>query len=101
MRAELLRLLSGVGDLVGVSCIARGADSVFAQVVLDVGGRLEVVLPSRNYRRRPDYPYPSDPESEETPALETGGVGVRSAALGESVTGFGARRRARVRPAAA
>lgn len=45
-------------DLVGVSCIARGADSVFAVAVLDVGGRLEVVLPSRNYRERkvkPDH----------------------------------------------
>ncbi|MFI7002371.1 hypothetical protein [Nocardia sp. NPDC050175] len=38
--------------LVGVSCIARGADSVFAQAVLDAGGTLEVVLPSRNYRER-------------------------------------------------
>ncbi|MGO4616565.1 hypothetical protein AB4305_13510 [Nocardia sp. 2YAB30] len=48
----------GGSDLVGVSCIARGADSVFAQAVLDVGGRLEVVLPSRNYRERkvkPDH----------------------------------------------
>ncbi|WP_454194598.1 hypothetical protein [Nocardia sp. Marseille-Q1738] len=36
--------------LIGVSCIARGADSVFAQAVLDAGGQLEVVLPSRNYR---------------------------------------------------
>ncbi|MEV6767337.1 hypothetical protein AB0N05_01765 [Nocardia sp. NPDC051030] len=45
-------------DLVGISCIARGADSVFAQAVLDAGGRLEVVLPSRNYRERkvkPDH----------------------------------------------
>ncbi|MEV0357018.1 hypothetical protein AB0H71_13225 [Nocardia sp. NPDC050697] len=37
-------------ELVGVSCIARGADSVFARAVLDSGARLEVVLPSRNYR---------------------------------------------------
>nr|WP_040745291.1 hypothetical protein [Nocardia transvalensis] len=47
-----------ITDLVGVSCIARGADSVFAQAVLDGGGRLEVVLPSRNYRERkvkPDH----------------------------------------------
>lgn len=44
--------------LTGVSCIARGADSVFAQAVLDVGGKLEVILPSRNYRERkvkPDH----------------------------------------------
>ncbi|WP_330227942.1 hypothetical protein OHA40_17105 [Nocardia sp. NBC_00508] len=44
--------------LVGVSCIARGADSVFAQAVLDAGGQLEVVLPARNYRAakvKPDH----------------------------------------------
>ncbi|WP_174361644.1 hypothetical protein [Nocardia paucivorans] len=55
---EILVLLSEVPDLVGVSCIARGADSVFAQAVLAVGGRLEVVLPSRNYREakvKPDH----------------------------------------------
>lgn len=45
-------------DLVGVSCIARGADSVFAQAILEAGGRLEVIIPSRNYRERkvkPDH----------------------------------------------
>lgn len=61
--AELVReaiadLIAGTPDLVGVSCIARGADSVFAAAVLDAGGELEVVLPSRNYRRdkvKPDH----------------------------------------------
>src|SRR5437773_1343600 len=45
-------------ELVGVSCLARGADSIFARAVLDVGGRLAVVLPSTNYRERkvkPDH----------------------------------------------
>lgn len=37
-------------QLVGMSCIARGADSIFAQCVLDAGGRLKVVIPSLNYR---------------------------------------------------
>jgi len=36
--------------LVGVSCLARGSDSVFAEVVIELGGQLEVVLPSSNYR---------------------------------------------------
>ncbi|MFF8282385.1 hypothetical protein ACF06W_06615 [Streptomyces albus] len=36
--------------LVGVSCIAKGSDSLFAEAVLDAGGRLVVVLPSRDYR---------------------------------------------------
>lgn len=52
-------LASYAGDeLVGVSCIARGADSIFAQAVLDLGGRLEVVLPCANYREqkvKPDH----------------------------------------------
>jgi hypothetical protein len=39
-------------ELIGVSCIAAGADSIFAQVVLDLGGQLEVILPSYDYRER-------------------------------------------------
>jgi hypothetical protein len=35
------------GGLVGVSCIAAGADALFAEAVLGVGGRLVVVVPSR------------------------------------------------------
>ena len=45
-------------ELIGISCIARGADSVFAQVVLDLGGKLEVILPATNYREqkvKPDH----------------------------------------------
>ncbi|UQA97458.1 hypothetical protein [Streptomyces halobius] len=37
-------------DLVGVSCIADGPDSWFAQAVLDHGGRIEVVIPASSYR---------------------------------------------------
>jgi hypothetical protein len=36
--------------LVGVSCLAPGADSVFARILLRLGGRLEVILPSADYR---------------------------------------------------
>ncbi|MBE4767703.1 hypothetical protein [Streptomyces caniscabiei] len=47
---------NGSGDpgapLVGVSCIAKGADTLFAEAVLGLGGRLIVVVPSRDYRRR-------------------------------------------------
>lgn len=45
-------------ELTGISCVARGADSVFAQAVLDVGGELEVVLPAAGYREqkvKPDH----------------------------------------------
>lgn len=48
----------GSDDLVGISCIARGADSIFAKAVLDVGGKLEVILPAANYREqkvKPDH----------------------------------------------
>ncbi|SHE98705.1 hypothetical protein [Streptoalloteichus hindustanus] len=38
--------------LTGVSCLAPGADQVFARIVLDLGGRLEVVLPAADYRER-------------------------------------------------
>lgn len=47
LRAELARHDQ---PLVGVSCLARGADQVFAEAVLDIGGALVVVLPSRDYR---------------------------------------------------
>lgn len=50
IRAVLAALPAG--ELVGVSCLARGADQVFARVVLEVGGRLEVVLPAADYRER-------------------------------------------------
>ena len=36
--------------LVGVSCIADGADSLFARAVLDHGGQLEVIIPADAYR---------------------------------------------------
>ncbi|MGW3626503.1 hypothetical protein [Streptomyces sp. NPDC000880] len=54
---ELLKQYAD-GDLVGVSCIARGSDSLFAEAVLAVGGRLVVVIPSKDYRRnkvKPDH----------------------------------------------
>jgi argininosuccinate synthase len=51
--AELREVLSEHGEsLVGVSCLARGADQVFARVVLELGGQLDVVLPAADYRER-------------------------------------------------
>ncbi|WP_156722214.1 hypothetical protein [Streptomyces apocyni] len=46
------------GDLTGVSCIAKGSDSLFAEIVLELGGRLVAVIPSRDYRQakvKPDH----------------------------------------------
>jgi hypothetical protein len=45
-------------DLTGITCLARGADSIFAEAVLHQGGRLVVILPSSTYRAtkvKPDY----------------------------------------------
>jgi hypothetical protein len=48
LRAEVARYADG--ELVGVSAIADGADSLFAAAVLDAGGTLVVVVPARRYR---------------------------------------------------
>ncbi|MEU3529716.1 hypothetical protein AB0E62_38755 [Streptomyces sp. NPDC038707] len=48
---DLLKPYADDGDLVGISCIAEGADSLFAEAALAAGGRLTVVIPSRDYRR--------------------------------------------------
>ncbi len=53
--AEALRAALAVhsgGELVGVTCLARGADQIFARVVLELGGSVEVVLPAADYRER-------------------------------------------------
>jgi hypothetical protein len=38
-------------DLTGLSCVADGADALFAQAVLDAGGRLIVIVPAEQYRQ--------------------------------------------------
>lgn len=48
IRDELSRFPSE--DLVGISCLADGADQVFARAVVDVGGKLEVIVPASKYR---------------------------------------------------
>ena len=37
-------------DFVGLSCLADGADQIFASLVLELGGHLEVVVPAAEYR---------------------------------------------------
>lgn len=37
-------------DLIGISCLADGPDSIFAQQVLESGGRLVAVIPASKYR---------------------------------------------------
>ncbi len=50
--AELRRVLRplAVGGLAGITCLADGADTVFADVVLQLGGRLISVIPAVGYR---------------------------------------------------
>ncbi|WP_274561996.1 hypothetical protein [Streptomyces spiramyceticus] len=59
VKAALRELLQPYGgELVGVSCIAAGSDSLFAEAVVEAGGRLVVVLPSQDYRQakvKPDH----------------------------------------------
>ncbi len=52
VQAALRELLASQADLIGVSCVAAGADELFAEAVLEAGGRLVVVIPSRDYRAR-------------------------------------------------
>lgn len=51
--AEALRnevALHASEELIGVSAIADGADSLFARAVLDAGGSLVVIVPAARYR---------------------------------------------------
>ncbi|MGQ4600059.1 hypothetical protein [Nocardia sp. R6R-6] len=50
--AQLRTEVAGRADseLIGISCLADGADSLFAQAVLDLGGGLIVIVPARRYR---------------------------------------------------
>ncbi|CAI7979047.1 conserved hypothetical protein [Frankia sp. Hr75.2] len=47
---DLVQRYSGDGKLIGVSCVAEGADAIFADAVLTAGGQLVVIIPSRDYR---------------------------------------------------
>jgi hypothetical protein len=38
------------GELVGVTAIADGADTLFARAILDAGGSLVVIIPAEQYR---------------------------------------------------
>ncbi|MGW5852437.1 hypothetical protein ACWFQ8_31650 [Streptomyces sp. NPDC055254] len=54
IREALLTLLARypASELPGISCLAEGADALFADAVLAVGGQLLVVMPSSDYRAR-------------------------------------------------
>lgn len=46
--------------LTGISCLADGADQIFARAVIDFGGTLEVIIPAARYRD--GLPEPACPE---------------------------------------
>jgi hypothetical protein len=49
--AALRETIASFGDdLTGVTCLADGADTLFAQAVLDAGGDLIAVVPALRYR---------------------------------------------------
>lgn len=43
--------LTELDDVTGLSCLADGADQIFARAVTDLGGKLEVVIPAEQYRQ--------------------------------------------------
>jgi hypothetical protein len=49
IRAELTR---HAPDMTGISCLADGADQIFARAVTDLGGILEAVIPAAEYREK-------------------------------------------------
>lgn len=61
-------------QLVGVTCLAKGADQVFARVVLELGGAVEVVLPAADYRQhkvKPDNAAEFDELIDRASAVHT------------------------------
>jgi len=46
---SLLRQYDGA-NLTGITCLADGADQLFARAVLEIGGELEVLVPALRYR---------------------------------------------------
>lgn len=58
IRQELEQYVTG--GLTGVSCIAEGADSIFAEVIVEMGCDLVVILPASDYRERRVKPHYAD-----------------------------------------
>lgn len=50
-------------EVIGLSCLADGADQIFARAVLDHGGQIEIVIPARQYRE--GLPEESQPTYDE------------------------------------
>lgn len=44
-------------NLIGLSCLADGVDALFAQAILDLGGKLVAIVPARGYRDELEETY--------------------------------------------
>src|SRR5712664_479660 len=51
-RAIRAALAERAPDVTGLSCLADGADQIFARAVTDLGGTLEAVIPAAGYREQ-------------------------------------------------
>jgi hypothetical protein len=69
-RAVRDALAVNAADLTGLSCLADGADQIFARAIADAGGRLEVVIPAEGYRD--GLPEAARPGFDELFALAAG-----------------------------
>jgi hypothetical protein len=49
-RAIREKLSEHPDNVTGLSCLADGADQIFARAVVDLGGILEVIIPAEQYR---------------------------------------------------
>ncbi|MFB7082134.1 hypothetical protein [Streptomyces sp. NPDC056308] len=61
VRASLIAQIEALDttDLIAISCIADGPDAWWAQLAVDAGAKLEVVIPATEYREGlPDWYHP-------------------------------------------
>jgi hypothetical protein len=56
-------------DVTGLSCLADGADQIFARAITDLGGTVEAVIPATEYRA--GLPADALPEYDDLLALAT------------------------------
>jgi hypothetical protein len=49
-KAVRAALAAHAPEVTGLSCLADGADQIFARAVLDLGGALEAIIPAEQYR---------------------------------------------------
>jgi hypothetical protein len=69
-------------DVAGISCLADGADQIFARAVTDLGGTLDVIIPAAKYRDK--LPEEAHPEYDRLLAQATA---IRQQPFTESTSG--------------